>query len=657
MRKHLLLIELLYFCFNLLHIQALTSDFNVINQVLSTVLPTCTKIVVNDQSSSLHRNSDFFNALSVNNWEILTYQLNYTRTKNETIHVGKLLDLPQHRAQCVVALVSLLSASENSNQFWLEALSRIVNKEKNFYIFHTRHETLNKVLLNEGIYDRIKFKLGVSLSIFTNVVLTRSVCFYCNNGKPTVVDIQIKQALLAPLAEDERNKLNLVFPNYAKNFYGHELRITCNVQVNWLLEIRREDKGWVPKRGIYIFALKEIMTRLNLTGKFFPSFPNGESGLRLPNGTWLGGVGDVLAGRADIAPAIAQVYPRNLFVDHTSALNYEWLTFTTGNQERADRFVSWTAIYRPLKRETWIFIAFCSTTMAVALKMLNKLYSTFETYYQNSIFVGSLIFKSMMEQQISILNNKTLPAYFRVIFAFWLLFGIIISTAYKSKLFVFLLFVNVELPPNTFQSLSESEYGTMHYYTDSSYALMNTSMNPTFIKIFKSMVNEPSDVECLKAVLVEKRACISWVNLVDYVIHKNLSTKRGQKAELVKAPDSMWFLQTGIIMPKQMIYNQEFSNYIRKAVDTGIALKWKMDDNAFVDEERSIWERENNSSNKFYTISEHGDELTLTHLSVVIYIIFFGSAIAFALFLFEHWSKRYCENLCTNKLQPYLLLR
>jgi hypothetical protein len=635
-------IQLLYLCSNLPHIQALTNDLKLIVKVFSVALPTCSKIVVNDLSSSLNINSDFFYTFSVNNWEILTHQINNTRPKKQVIRVRK-LHLPQHRAQCVVVLMSIFSASEKSNQFW-EGTFTMANTEKDFFVFHTRHEMLKNILLNQKIMDRVKFKLGVSLRSSQNEpVMASSVCFYCKNGKAAVVDINITKVLVDPLNEHKTNKADSVFPNYVKNFYGRKLRISYGSQANWLVEIRLEKGIWVPKRGVYNLAIKELMRRLNFTGKFFPSFPNGEAGLRLPNGTWIGAVGDVLAGRADFAPAIAQVYPRNLVVDFTSFLTCESLSFTTGKQS-SDSFLSWKGIYRPFTTEAWIFIAFSSLLMGLAFKVLNKLSTTLGINRQFSVLIFNLIFKSLLDQHNSILN-KPIPTYFRILCSFWLFFVIIVSTAYKSKLFVFLMFLNVDCPPNSFQSLSESGYRISHYHTDSSYTLFNTSTNPAFMKIFKSMVNEPSDSKCLKAVLVEKNACISWANVVDYVAHKNMSRKRRNKL-LVKAPESTWFVPGGIAMSKLTIYKQEFRDYIRKALDSGILLKWRMDDNTFVDEERRSWERENSSVN-FVSESETelADELTFSQLNFSFYMLILGSAMALGLFLFEK-STSTCRPVC-----------
>jgi hypothetical protein len=210
-------IQLLYLCSYLPHIQALTNDLNLIVQVFSAALPTCSKIVVNDLSSTLNRNSDFFYTLSVNNWEILTHQINNTRPTEQVIRVRK-LHPPQHRAQCLVVLMSIFSASKKSNQFWKETFERMANTEKDFFVFHTRHEMLKNILLNQEIMDRVKFKLGVSLRSSQNEpVMASSVCFYCKNGKAAVVDINITKALVAP-PNEHKTRLTLCFPTTARTF-------------------------------------------------------------------------------------------------------------------------------------------------------------------------------------------------------------------------------------------------------------------------------------------------------------------------------------------------------------------------------------------------------------------------------------------------------
>src|ERR1051325_4156581 len=85
----------------------------------------------------------------------------------------------------------------------------------------------------------------------------------------------------------------------------------------------------------------------------------------------------------------------------------------------------------------------------------------------------------------------------RIFTIFWLLFALLIGTAYRSKLVTFLAFPDIEEPPKTFEELANSNYHIgLQYIKGAAYQVFKNSKNPTYVKIFQRMSLEESDVEC-----------------------------------------------------------------------------------------------------------------------------------------------------------------
>lgn len=83
---------------------------------------------------------------------------------------------------------------------------------------------------------------------------------------------------------------------------------------------------------------------------------------------------------------------------------------------------------------------------------------------------------------------------------FWLMFTLLISTAYRSKLVTFLAFPNIEQPPESFEALAHSDYKIgLQYIKGAAYQVLKHSKNPTYAKIFKRMSLEENDVNCFLA--------------------------------------------------------------------------------------------------------------------------------------------------------------
>lgn len=599
------------------------SDTAFLINLISTVFAECSSVIVSDQEKL---NSNFFTELnrattSANHFLYdVTFML---EVKNQSDIMKGVNDLHQNRHQCTLVVISIVNIDAlNVHQVSeiTSTLRGIAGTNKDYFVFHMSVEALKAYLISIEESQEIKYKIGVTLE---NPVQIVSACFYCFNGGP-----QLQQRQSPSTAAKQKSDL---FPNYLVNFQGKMLRMSTPTECKWLTEIRFEQGSWVPKRGIYNFVILELMKRLNFTLEFFPSMSGGGTGFRFPNGTWIGIVGDLLSRNADLGQAAGQTLSRNEVIEYSFPITYEWLTFTTGVPKP---FYSWKAVYRPLSIQVWILLFLSGIFMAAGFLIFLKHQPPNSKQLEKKL-VAEFMFRSLVEQGDNILFSPSISVTLKLLSLFWLLFVLVLLTAYKSKLVSFLAFPNVDVPPDTFDALSKSSFKIVLQYTGAAVMLFKTSSNPTYVKIFNRMTTEKSDVKCFEEAINSKAACISWANIVDYVSYKNLSDSHGQ-TPLVKAPAAAYFLLGGILMRKKSTYRVEISNYIMQAMDSGLLNKWKKLDEEFVSAERKFWRRKSNATmHNSYATSGVSDVLTMKHLSGSFLILACGIVVAICVFAKE----------------------
>lgn len=549
-------------------------------------------------------------------------------------------DLRHRRVECAVAIAFMdkmmnLPAYETANQL-VKSIVNVVQSDRDYFVFILNSEEEgDKFLLHPHISQGLRNKLLLVRS--GDHILSKTSCPFCGNGKPKI----LRMNTLSRLAKQD------IFPDFFTNFHGKVMRMSSASETKWLNEIRKTGKyKWKAVRGIYVMVTLELTKRLNFTCEFFPSVGGGGTGFRFSNGTWIGTVADVLYGNSELGQVGGQTLSRYQTVDFTFPITYEWLTFTTG---QPSSFFTWKAIFRPLSFKSWALVGVSCAVIIISfigiywfsdfMERGSALTSDSNVLKENgnnfsvfSKFIGISVefsLKALIEQgSESLFSQRTkialVSSWFRALCLFWLLFCVIVTTAYKSKLVSFLAFPNVNQPPTAFEELANSDYSIILQYTGAAYQLFKTSKSPTYMKIVKKMKIEPSDVACLKTVLHSRAACISWENIVDYVAQKNLSDKHGH-VPLSKAAAKSYFLLGGIMMRKRTVFKREFDLYIKSAMDSGLMNKWKSLDKQYILEERKEWERNANQTRIDYTPPIQ-ESLTIQHLIGSFYLLLVGVA-------------------------------
>lgn len=161
----------------------------------------------------------------------------------------------------------------------------MVKKESDFWIWITpQPPELETLLLSDFLPAKTKYKLGLTFTPSGDLIL-RSVCFYCDEGLPRIIDFSSERPL----------SFNF-FPDFLLNMMGKTLRIAFPA-IKSRIEAKAPYIGVNNAvRGMWKTLFDEfLMLKFNFTYNMFLSMGKsgsyiggGGTGLELPNGTWIG---------------------------------------------------------------------------------------------------------------------------------------------------------------------------------------------------------------------------------------------------------------------------------------------------------------------------------------------------------------------------------
>lgn len=414
-----------------------------------------------------------------------------------------------------------------------------------------------------------------------------------------------------------------------KNLNGKELVLSCFTFSLWFAHVRFERNQLQLYGGTSKYALDHLAASNNFTIKIIPS-TGGGIGYKNSNGTWNGIVGDVMEGKTDVGMILAHYYDTSLAVSFSQSINQGWLTFYTA---LPSRLYTWKSIYWPLQGHVWFGLA----STILFLTIFCSLGQIFGQYSFASVKLSPskafIYFNATLLEQ----DKKDLEKgpTLRVIATVWLMFQIVITTAYRSKLTTLMTFPVFTTPPATFSQLAESDYEiSLTYLGGMAFQYLKTSTNPVIQNIYGRMVKERNFLKCLeKSVSNSNHACITYNLQKEYLANRNLTDIHGN-VPLAVATEGVNSMGDGFVFRKGSILKSTFDAKLRPAVAIGILKKWKDLDQADVLRDRWEWKRNNGLDNSD-KVSSHLKEplaLKMDHIIGSFYIC--GTAMILACFFF-----------------------
>lgn len=565
---------------------------------------------------------------------------------------------------CEVAVLMIYETRENIYLHMFQLLTQLygplIRKDQDPFIFLSNKETNDLLMWDRAFGRKIKYKLSL-VEGPNNDVEAETLCFYCvPGGHPEIIQLPISDIIeyyiidyeesLSPLTESSSNVTEMtteigalnphkkfepdvdrIFPDLVRNFNGHVLRMT-NPTCLWRFEIEWRDGRYHPKRGSYKLWLDEAMRKFNFTYDVFYSYGDRGTGQELSNGTWFGTVSDIMHDRADLGFATGQTTHRNKHVGFSFPLSYEWLVFSTAQPKTS---YSWKAIFWPFTPVMWGLLFSCVICIGIAFNRLAQTQGKKGAELWTASRTAEYIIATFLEEdKVGPSNLPFTPI--RIFAAFWLLFSLIVATAYRAKLVSVIAFPVPEWAPETFEELSKTDkFGVgLHYLAGAAYNLFKSSSSPIYRNIFNKFELFPDDAKCFIKTTQQPFSCIAYEGVADYVNAKNTSDKYGRNP-LVVSKETTFFLTVGLIMEERSIFHLNFDKTIQDAVNMGLTLRWIVMDEAYV--RRLRWEYEATINKTKFVIQDAEGPIALRvkHFVGAFFILFSGELIGCILFVHE----------------------
>lgn len=350
--------------------------------------------------------------------------------------------------------------------------------------------------------------------------------------------------------------------------------------------------------GTHVRLQQESSVYFNYTYKIDSSEAAGTYGKLLENGTWIGMVGELYNNEEyDLGEYLPLTY--SIFYFHSMSqvksinfanfvLSYYIAVFAGSQLIWHDMFdfggslsgagmyyltakpkteVQWQAFLYPFRPLVWLSLAIGFILVAILILLMLLPFSN--SSVNSSIFIT---FKILIEQ------TTRIPRSTRAIAGAWLMFSIIVGTAYKSHVMSSLTFPFAETPPSTFQQLAyNKEYTpTLNNIGGLEEWYFRTNDSQVVTRIAERLQFEPNSLNCIAKAVLTKAACIGWFPFLEYLSAEGASPV-ATISPLYIATDPI--MPTTVIVPfkKYSSFTDGFVPILMSFFESGIYTWWERD--------------------------------------------------------------------------------
>lgn len=408
----------------------------LIEEFISTI-PDCEIILVSSDKVAVSLNFSQISRTSSGVFQASTLA-NVTFQRNRDTHRLSSGQLVSVGIFCLGSFLKQISSWIFST--FLPNTAPILQKDNDYFIFLTpSDEFSSKILLTESFGAKLKYKVAIvpdTHQIF-NINLFQGLL-----GEPLLTSYRLGQ-------NDTSLKL---FPPFPTQLNGKIFKFSVP-NVAFRFEIRLHPDGrYHPVRGPYKWYFEEIRQKFNFSYDMVISSFGGGTGKQLPNGTWVGALGDILYGKADISTMIGLVYSRHRYIGWSSTLSYEWMVFVTPSPKKS---YSPMAIFWPFEKEMWLMFWLALMIMTVSFRIIGGFDQSNAHFTWTIASSFEYIYVTFLEQDR---NSRVNVSSLKMLTTFWLLFAMVTATAYRGKLVSLIAFpVNTWIPVN-FEELANSDF-------------------------------------------------------------------------------------------------------------------------------------------------------------------------------------------------------
>ncbi|CAL8122436.1 unnamed protein product [Orchesella dallaii] len=485
-----------------------------------------------------------------------------------------IINLIQHEAQNIES-----THNYNASQFAQETVKMmtpingpVALRDKDHFIFITQTYQATEELLYSSLGTYLKYKL-VLLPTEKGFDF-HMLCIYCIRDTDSDQSVHGKIIKLQNISTSDTNPE--FFPDFTKNFYQYKIPVSGPAIYYPLYEIEEVNGIYRNKRGLHTTMFNAVADKLNMSYLLHPCFG---TGFYLPNGTWTGCMADVVYGKSQIGISVGADYQRIKFVQPTTAMFYTFVTFTT---RKPSEFHSPTSILTAFRPLVWALVVatFLQITFLLYLdhnlevrKIQWKLFSRKVFYNERLISLPSPflhLFGFMLTQSIPhnrIRNHKAT-------YGIWLLYGLVIASAYSGSLQSLIVSPFPSSVPSTFGELirheDNYEWGSpISFRAGLGETIFKESTSPVLRKIYKKMKADKDQLACNIRAGMGKYACLNWASIQEFYF-KTVFADRSGHHPFKMSKERAFITSMNFITTKGEIFRGYFDKFFQNSFDSGL---------------------------------------------------------------------------------------
>lgn len=507
---------------------------------------------------------------------------------------------------------------------------------RDHFIFISPFPKLSEhLLLSKDVGLKLENKLAVTVHP-SNETKSRfkiqTSCLFCNNGNPGIINVP------------KINSKN-AFNTWSFNLKGTKLRFSIP-QIPPRMHMHKSSTG-VNRldRGLYKYLMEDaLQPRFNISYSIVLS-ERGSVGDYDPKRGFTGVLRDVLLENVDIGLCVGYTINRFPYIGYTTMFEAEYLTFSSGKRQP---YTSWRAVFWTFRPFMWACTLAAFPTAVIVLYTIARLTAAGQDKRFGLMTSADFIFAAFFDQG-STSSPTSVPA--RIFCSCWLFYSLVVSNAFREKLFGYLGFPQEIHLPQSFQELAASKFQIgLQFYGGAAYNYIKTSQTSSFTKIAERMVLETDPIRCFTKSLETDFSCIHYYGAAEFVKARNLSDRYGQSNILV-APASTLFLPISAIMKKESVLMEKVNQVVGPVRDMGLMERWKKMDFRELLRKRVKWEMDTGIFKESDQDTEHVKPIRIKQLLGPFGLLLAGEVISAMLFIYEAWKsgkrKKYWKKLQT----------
>lgn len=390
--------------------------------------------------------------------------------------------------------------------------------------------------------------------------------------------------------------------------------------------------------GMQYILVTVFAARTNQTVIFYDNLKSPGYGRLMNNGAWTGLVGEIVEGRADMAPTLGHNLQRFGILDMAKSSYIEPFVMCL---ELPKPYRGWHALVDPLTPFVWLctFFTFILITLIFSVKITSQ-----DKCDNKGVQLILSIYGIFMEQSTPVPEKN--PSRFLLII--WILFSYWIGTAYKTNLVTFLTFSGTDKIPETFQQLYEdSRYSIMlHSVGGMELNILKESRNPVMQGISSRMTIEKSVLTCLHNAAQSKSACLGWRS---YFITAIGQGREDNFKDLFISENWGSFIWAGSVFKKWSILTQPFNRYVEITKAASLWTFWEQrtlqkikQTNMKVDKDSgSKLEKVAPTTSRFIRENDTNHSLNTSDVLIIFWVAVVGNLLALICFISELINYKY----------------